>query len=147
MIVLLIIVSSGIILYGYLLMCRLDRFLERGGFMAEPETPAEKEILLYGELETIDEISHMLDNAALTYDYTPEPDIIAGTIYHWIGAFSQDDADNLLICLMAKRKNSAIRTMAQCNNAIYKNIFRQTGITVILENGVSANQILACLRG
>lgn len=147
MIVLLIIASSGILLYGYLLMCRLDCFLEQGGFMAETKIPLEKEILLYGEWETLDKISHTLDGAAVTYDYTTEPDLQDGTAYQWIGAFSRDDADNLLICLMAKRRNGAIRTMAKCNDAIYETVFRQTGITVILKNGISAKQILACLKG
>ncbi len=147
MIVLLVIVLLGIILYGYLLMCRLDRFIEQGGFMAEPDIHTEKEILLYGEKETVDEISHMLDGAAVTYDYTPELDIQNGTSYRWIGAFSEDDEDNLLICLMAKRKNSAVRTMAQCNNVIYETLFKQTGITVILKKDIPVDQILACLRG
>jgi Trk K+ transport system NAD-binding subunit len=70
-----------------------------------------------------------------------------GIAYHWVGAFSKDDAANLLICLSAKRKNSDIRTMAKCNNVIFENIFRHTGITVILQNDMSASRILACLRG
>lgn len=147
MIVLLIIVSAGVILYGYLLMCRLDRALSRNVLMEEPEAAAEKEILLYGEWETVDAIIHILEGAGVTYDYTAEPALQGETAYHWIGAFSEDDADNLLVCLMAKRRNSDIRTMAQCNNIIYETIFRQTGITVILKRGVPAKQILACLRG
>lgn len=115
--------------------------------MAETKTPVEKEILLYGEWETLDKISRALDSAAVTYDYTTEPDIQDGTAYQWIGAFSRDDVDNLLICLMAIRRNGAVRTMAKCNNTIYETVFRQMGITVILKNGISAKQILACLRG
>lgn len=147
MTVLLIIALVGIILYGYLLVGRLDRFIERGGFAKEPEPFGEKEILLYGEQETIDEISHALHDAAVTYDYTTEPEIMDNITYHWIGAFSKDDMDNLLICLSAKRKNADIHTMAKCNNMIYENIFRQIGIGVILQNDVSATRILACLRG
>lgn len=147
MIVLLVIVSIGILLYGYFLMDRLDQFIEQGGFIQDPEVPKEKEILLYGEPETIDEISHALDAAAITHDFTAEPIIKDGMIYHWIGAFSKDDVDNLLICLSAKRKNSGIRTMARCNNTIYENVFKQTDITMIFQNDIPINQILACLRG
>lgn len=147
MIVLLIIVLIGIILYGYFLMGRLDQFIERGGFVKEPEASTEKEILLYGEPETIDRISHALDAAAITYDFTTEPTIKDGTIYHWIGAFSKDDTNNLLICLSAKRKNSGIRIMAKCNNNIYENVFKQTGITMIFQKDIPINRILACLRG
>ena len=49
MIVLVVIVLLGGALYGYLLMCRLDRFIERRGFAKEADDPAEKDILLYGE--------------------------------------------------------------------------------------------------
>ena len=147
MIVLLIIVSAGLILYGYFLMCRLDRFIAQGGFAKEPEASIEKEILLYGEQEILDEISHALDAAAITYDRTAGPEIKDGTAYRWIGAFSGDDEDNLLICLSAKRKNVSIRTMARCNNMIYKNIFRQMKITVILQSEVPVSRILAYLKG
>lgn len=144
---LLIIVSVGIILYGYLLMCRLDCFIERGGFTKESDASKEKEILLYAEKEIIDEIKLVLDNADVTYDCTTEPEIKDSTIYHWIGAISNDDANNLLICLSAKRRNSSVCTIAKCNNIIYESIFRQMGITIILKNSVSANQIRTCLRG
>ena len=68
MIVLLIIGSVGIILYGYLLICRLDRFIERDDSVKELQAPAEKEILLYGEQDTIEEPGHDLDDAATPYD-------------------------------------------------------------------------------
>jgi Trk K+ transport system NAD-binding subunit len=147
MIVLFIIVFIGIVLYGYLLMGRLDKFIEKGGFRKVSEASGEKEILLYGEPETIGSIAHALDAAAITYDFTTEPAIMNGIRYQWLGAFSADDADNLLICLSAKRMNSNIRTIAKCNNVIYENVFRQTGITVILQNDIPIGRILACLKG
>jgi hypothetical protein len=151
MFVLFVIVSVGVILYGYFLMSRLDRFIERGCFGTLPEHPVEpsveKEILLYGDRETIEEIRQALDQASITYDGTTEPEISEGIYYHWIGAFSDDDGNNLLICLLAKRKNGQVRTMAKCNNSIYERIFRQTGITVILQNDVPPSRIIACLKG
>ena len=128
-------------------MDSLDLFIKNGGFIAEPEAIIVKEILLYGEMETLDELSHALDSALVSYDSTTEPEIQDGINYHWIGALSKDDEENLLLCLSAKRKNSNIRTIAKCNNAIYENVFRQTGITVILNRDLSINQILTCLRG
>lgn len=147
MIVLLIIVSVGIILYGYLLMDRLDRFITQGGFVKEPEASIEKEILLYGELDIIDEISLALDVTSITYDRTTEPEIKDGSSYQWIGAFSKNDANNLFICMSAKRKNINIRTMAKCNDMIYKNVFKQMDITVVLPNEVPVRQILAYFKG
>ncbi len=147
MIVLLVIASIGVILYGYFWMSRLDRFFAQGGFTKEPETSMQKDILLYGEQKTVGEISHTLDAAAITYDLTTEPDIKDGVTYRWIGAFFRKRYEYLLICLSAKRKDENTRTMAKCNDMIYENIFRQTGITVILQNDVPADRILAFLKG
>ncbi len=147
MAVLLMVFFAGTILGGYLLMCRLDQFIDRGGFVREPEAATEKEILLYGDRKTITEIGRALDDAAITYDCTTEPAIRGSTTYHWIGACSGDDLDNILICLSAKRKNHQIRTIAKCNDRTYETIFQQTGVAVILPNEVAAYRILACLKG
>ena len=147
MIALLIVTSVGVMLCGYLLMGRVDRFMEQGGFAKEQEPVAGREILLYGEPETIDAISFALEDAAISFDRTRELEIPDGAAYHWVGAFSKDDESNLFICMLVKRKNENVRMMAKCNHVIYENIFRQMGVTVIFQNGVSANRVLACLRG
>ncbi len=147
MVVLLVIVCAGIMLYGAFLMARLDRFLAKGGFSGMPEISMEKDILLYGAQDFVDQICLELDQAAVTYDKTSEPAVQERTLYHWIGAFSDDDADNLLLCLSARRENGQIRTMARCNDMAYESIFKQMGITVILHKEVSAHLVLASLRG
>ncbi len=147
MIALLVIASIGVILYGYMLMSRLDRFMERGGFAGQPKVALEREILLYGEPETTDVIGLALDNAAITYDSASSLEIKDGATYRWVGAFSKDDERNLLICLLAKRKYESIRMMAKCNDMTYDNIFRQAGVTVIFTSDIVPDRILACLRG
>lgn len=148
MIVLLVIFSAGFILYGYLLMGRLDRFIENNGFSKEEKNFTQKEILLCGEEEIIDPLSRALDEAAVTYDRESqsEAEDSGSVFYRWVGAFFADDEKNLLICLMAKRKNSAVCTMAKCNDRLFENIFRQTGVTVILQNEIPVNRVLACLK-
>ncbi len=149
MIALLIIISVGVILYGYMLMGRLDRFMERGGFAGELKSVAvsEREILLYGERKTIEAIASALEKAAITYDHTNELEIKDQVTYDWVGAFSKDDESNLFLCMLAKRKNESIHMMAKCNDMIYESIFRQMGVTVIFQNDISPNRIVACLRG
>ena len=147
MIVLLVIVSIGILLYGYVLMCRLDRFFEGGGFAQAPRAPLHKEILLYGEQPVMDEIRHMLDDQHILYDCTGQPDISQEVVYRWIGAFSKDDADNLLICMMGKRRNSAVRTIAACNDSLYEKVFRQMGISIVVRDGVQASRIIDFIKG
>lgn len=146
MAVLLAIVSVGLLLYGYLLMCRLDRFLARGGIITEPKAAAEKEILLYGSRETLATLRPALEDANITYACASEPGAEDATAYRWIGAFSDDDAENLLFCLSAKKKNNGIRTMAKCNDTTYETVFRRMGVTAILRS-VCADEVLARLRG
>lgn len=146
MIVLVVIVLLGGALYGYLLMCRLDRFIERRGFAKEADDPAEKDILLYGEREMLDEVCRALDVAGIRYDLTSEPEIPDGVAYRWIGALSKDDASNLLVCLAARRKDKGVRTMAKLNDRMYEEIFRRADITIILCGDGAADSIFACLK-
>jgi hypothetical protein len=147
MIALIILVTVGGMLYGYLLVRRLDRFIERGGFAEEPDDPIEKDILFYGEREALDEVCRALDGERVSYDLTAEPEIPYGAAYRWVGALSKDDASNLLVCLAARRKNKDIRTIAKCNDRIYEDVFRRTGVTVVLHGDATAHRILACLKG
>ena len=147
MITLLIVTTIGVILYGYALMSRLDRFMQKGGFARQPKVVIENGILLYGEQETIDAICSALDGAEISYDCTSKLETRDDVTYHWVGAFSTDDENNLLLCLLAKRKNKSIRMMAKCNDMVYKSVFKQTGVAVILENDITPDRILACLRG
>jgi hypothetical protein len=147
MIVLLIVVMAGILLYGYFLMRRLDQFIERGGFAREPDEKAKMDILLYGEPEMLVQVHRALTDAQIRFDVTDEPEVPDGTAYRWIAALSKDDERNLLVCLAARRKNASIRTMAKCNDRVYEEVFRQTGITVVLHEGDAAQRILACLKG
>ncbi|MEA5014694.1 MAG: NAD-binding protein [Candidatus Limiplasma sp.] len=147
MAVLLLMVSIGVVLYGYLLVRRLDRFIQRGGIVQEPAAMVRKEILLYGGKDAVGRIARALDEAAITYDRTAEMDVRNGAAYDWVGAFSESDADNLLFCLLAKRKNERIHTLAECNDRMYENVFKQAGITAILPKNAPVDQILACLKG
>lgn len=146
MIVLVVVVLLGGALYGYLLMCRLDRFIERRGFAKEPDDPVGRDILLYGERESLDAVGCALDEARVRYDLTSEPEIPDGVGYRWICALSKDDASNLLFCLAARRKDKDIRTMAKLNDRIYEEVFRRADITVVLCGDDAADRILACLK-
>lgn len=147
MIVLLIVVMAGILLYGYFLMRRLDQFIEGGGFEREPDEQEKMDVLLFGESEMLAQMHHALMDAQVRFDVTDEPEVPDGAAYRWIAALSKDDESNLLVCLAARRKNAGIRMMAKCNDRVYEEVFRQTGITVVLHEGDAAQRILTCLKG
>mgnify|MGYP000380348961 CR=1 FL=1 len=144
--VLLIIVVIGAILLGYVAVSRLDRFYDRGGFTKEPDAVT-KEIFLYGAQEIVEALSKDLNKAKITNDWATEPEMNAGINYHWIGAFSDNDEDNLLACLSAMRNQSGIHTMAKCNDMTYQNVFKQTKIMIILRGDATAAQIIIYLKG
>ncbi len=104
--VLLIFAFVGAVLLGCVAVSRLDRFFARGGFTKEPDAVVTKEIFLYGAQEVVEALSEDLNRAKITNDWATEPEMNAGVNYHWIGAFSSNDEDNLLACLSAKRNQS-----------------------------------------
>lgn len=145
--VLLIIAVIGAFVYGYFAVSRIDRFFDRGGFTKEPDAVVTKDIFLYGNQKVVEALSEDLNRARITNDWASEPDMNAGVTYQWIGAFSDNDEDNLLACLSAKRNQSGIYTMAKCNDLTYQNVFTQTEISVVLRGDLTAPQIIKYLRG
>lgn len=142
-----IIVLIGTILYGYVLMKKLDGYISQNFIKEEYVTLPQKDILLYGEPETIAAVVGVLEKESVLYDVTAQPEIKENTVYDWIGAFSEDDMNNLLICMGGKRKNPRVYTIAKCNQNIYEVVFKEMDITIIVKQEISAKQILACLRG
>ncbi|MPN58367.1 hypothetical protein SDC9_206071 [bioreactor metagenome] len=49
--------------------------------------------------------------------------------------------------MMGKRRNSAVRTIAACNDTLYEDVFRQMGISVIVSNGIQASRIIDYIKG
>ncbi|MPN63706.1 hypothetical protein SDC9_211471 [bioreactor metagenome] len=146
--VLLIVVVIGAILVGYMAVSRVDRFFDRGGFTKQADTVGiTKEIFLYGDQKVVEALSEDLNRAKITNDWATDPDMRAGVNYHWIGAFSFNDEDNLLACLSAKRNQTDIHTMAKCNDITYQNVFKQTEIMVVLQGDLTASQIIAHMKG
>lgn len=142
----LIIAIIGAIILGYVAVSRVDRFFDRGGFIKEPDALVTKEIFLYGAKEVVEALSEDLNRAKITSDWATEPEMNAGVNYHWIGAFSRNDEDNLLACLSAKRNQSGIHTMAKRNDMTYQNVFKQTEILVVLRGDTTAAQIMMHLK-
>lgn len=143
---LLIFVVIGAFLIGYAAMSRLDRFRNRDRPPGEPDVIPAKGIFLYGCPETVKALSDDLKKAGVTNDWSAEPEMNAGVHYHWIGAFSDSDEDNLLACLWAMRSRPGIHTIAKCNDMTYKNVFKQTKISVILQGSIAAAQLVKHLK-
>jgi len=147
MFALLIAAFAGVIVIGYFLLRRFDRFFDKGGFVPETAEKREckkKDILLFGDDKEIAGLCRALTAAGLSVD-AAELGENQGASYRWAGAFSHDDAENLLFCLSAKRKKLDILTMCKCNEPIYGNLMTNKGIDAVL-GGVDTLTIIKLLK-
>jgi hypothetical protein len=56
MTVLLIITIFGVIIFGYLVMCRLDNFLDSSGILDSPKGRANQGVMVYGASDVAEKI-------------------------------------------------------------------------------------------
>ena len=147
MTIVLIIVTIGIVLYGYLLMHRIDSFFEQ---RANGETPLDfmqKDILLFGNPKDMKTLCKKLDLTDLSFDCVDEPKLCTHTTYRLVGAFSHSDIDNLQLCKSAKRNQKDIHIVAKCNDLIYENIYKHIGVSLVLLKDIEYSQIISCIEG
>lgn len=145
--IVLIIVTIGIVLYGYLLMHRIDRFFDEQPMGEKPLDLSQKDVLLFGNPEDLKTLCQQLGMASLSFDCVDEPKLCAHTIYRFVGAFSCSDIDNLQLCASAKRDQEDIRIVAKCNDLIYENIYKHTGASLVLRKDAECSQIFSFIEG
>lgn len=143
MTVLLIIASIGVILLGYLVMCRLDNFLERGGIPDSPKGRANQGVLVYGAPDVAEKINRSgMKCKNLTTLPFPEDGF-----YSALFALSGDDRGNLAICHAAKRADPGITIIARCSAPELRGVFETMGANRLLATGEPIDALLAELRG
>lgn len=117
---------------GYLLMDRLDAFLASDKIVKAANQDDTESILVYkGDtdismiLETVD-----VNDKSLVFADNYEEYELSGC--KAIVAISDNDADNLMLCVKAKHSRVGITTIARCNNNLNLEIFRDAGVTKIV---------------
>ena len=145
--IVLIIVTIGIVLYGYLLMHRIDRFFDKQPLGETPLDFSQKDVLLFGNPEDLKTLCQQLGMVGLSFDCVDEPKLCAHTVYRFVGAFSRSDIDNLQLCTSAKRDQKGIRILTKCNDPIYENIYKHIGASLVLRKDVECIQIFSFIEG
>lgn len=143
MTVLLIITTLGILSLGYLVMHRLDTFLERGNLLDSPQGRANQGILVYGAPDIAEKLHKIgMKCHIVTTGSFPEEGF-----YSALFALSGDDRKNLAICSAAKRADPGITIIARCNEPELRGVFQATGVQKLLDAGEPIDGLLAELRG
>ena len=147
MTIVLIITTIGILLYGYLLMQRIDSFFEKHSDNQMPVATMNKDVLLYGKPKALNALCGKLGSSDISYDCVEEPALCTHTAYRWVCAFSDSDIDNLQLCKAAKREQKHIHLAAKCNDSIYEDIYKHIGVSLVLHKDIHGDNLLACIEG
>lgn len=143
MVILLFIATLGIMSLGYLIMYRLDNFIETGGISDSPQGRANQGILIYGEPETTAKLQKAgIKCRTLTTLMFPEQDL-----YSALFALSADDSSNLAICHSARCIDPGITIIARCNMPEFQSIYETIGTSKLLNANESLDSLLAELWG
>ncbi|PHV70491.1 hypothetical protein CS063_10405 [Sporanaerobium hydrogeniformans] len=134
-----------IILLGYLIMDKLDRFMMRGGFVEEKISPVQ--ILLFGEGRLVYQIENYLKEKEMTYELITEITAVEKCKNcGYLLALSEDDVENLMICSLAKKRWEFRKSLALCNDSANQSIFRQYGVKVLERQTLSFELQVSILK-
>ena len=143
----LVVAMSGILLYGYYLMRRLDRFIAAGGIPESPAARRQSAVLIFGGPEISGTLAASLEEKGITYEVTDHPDLLEYSAFLAVAAISESDLDNLLLCSEAKRLRPDILSFAICNDMTYKSVFDNAGIGCVFSIGVGNTSLPEALKG
>lgn len=141
--ILLIITTIGLIFLGYLLMCRLDHFLDSGGILDGPVGRANKGVLVYGAQNVAEKLQKSgIECKILTTAIFPEDGF-----YSALFALSGDDSSNLELCHAAKYIDPGITIIVRCNAPNLRDVFEAIGADKLLSANEPIDALLAEMRG
>lgn len=128
--------------FGYLLMGRVDRFLEKTFPDAQMVRPEICAALIFGDLSRQDVLEQLMGKHHIACLKLSEPHVPDHLKLRLVLAVSGNDMDNLLLCNEARHIDPSVVTIAKCNNSIYREIFEQAGISRILTDALFDDAVL-----
>lgn len=137
--VLIVLVFVG---FGYLLMGRIDHFVEMtfpDAPIVRPETCA---ALIFGDLSRQDVLEQLMLQRHISCLKLSEPHVPDHLKLRLVLAVSGNDMDNLLLCNEARHVDPGVVTIAKCSNSIYRDIFERAGISRILTDSLFDDAVL-----
>ncbi|WP_069998987.1 hypothetical protein [Cellulosilyticum sp. I15G10I2] len=125
---------------GYL-MIKLDKFLEKGGFVTEDDKICPFAIVL-GETDLAKQMTELLEKNGISVLVLAEPFLLEKEkSFQYIFALSESDVDNIVLCKAGKKLFNIEKMISLCNDQRNENIFRSEKIRYLLGEHITA-QIL-----
>ncbi|MEA4816432.1 MAG: NAD-binding protein [Lachnospiraceae bacterium] len=140
---LLIVSMLCVAIFGYAIMCRIDRFVDRGGIIDSLQGRVNQGALVYGAPDVADK----LQKFGIKCRALSEPSFPEDGFYSAIFALSANDDKNMVICNAAKRADPGIYIIARCNEPSFYEIFKSVGVKRILSANEPIDSLLAELGG
>lgn len=145
MTVLLILTTLGVVVFGYCIMGRMDKFLRNMDFEDDDREEKNSNVLLFASKPDFSSFETSLTDKKISYISTYEPDIPDNMQIMTVLAVSNNDLDNLSLCCKARHLFPNAFLIAKCNDMLYHGIFKETGIHRIVTHNLTANVIISTL--
>ena len=142
----LIVCTAGVLLFGYYIMVRLDRFMENGGFADSAQSRAKHAVLLYGDPELTGVAAGCLDSRGVTWRAAPSAPLADNASFLAVIALSRRDTENLALCRQAKRLCPDALTFAWCNDADDAFLYADAGVNRAPTGSADASSVRSAVE-
>lgn len=143
MTVFLIIMLLCIFILGYLVMCRLDNFFDKGGIIDSPKRRENQGVMVYGASD----VAQKIRNFGIKCRVLTEPVFPNDGYYSALFALSSDDGNNLLICSATKQEEPGVCVIVRSNSSQSDEVFKTAGVNFILGPGEPIDGLLTEMWG
>lgn len=143
-----VLILGGIffVLIGYYIMNRLDVFLV--GSTNRDHKKTEKKVLIYGNNLISDKITARLTNEAISYEKVQDVAYIKKEAqYYCVVALSEEDLDNLMMCVMSEKVHNKLFSIALCNDYRNKLVFEKYKIKILHPSNQLEEQLIYSIKG
>ncbi len=127
----------------YFLMKRLDRYIDQHRILSElvPNHQPEKPYaLILGENPIADQLKKLLDSKKIDYLQIKDPNNLDKTkSYSHLFAVSNDDLNNMLVCIIINKIMNDCSTIAVCNQLQDQKLYEQNNIPYLLVQEIDAD--------
>ena len=142
---LIVVLIIPIVFVGYL-ASRLDRFLEVKGFAREDDMPIPTAAVL-GDSELSRQVAGDLESRKIKVVTISEPlKIMQKQYINYLFALSDDDADNITLCKIARKVYGTSKIVSLCNDKRNLNMYAAEGIQCISGMETAAQSINCLLQ-
>jgi hypothetical protein len=129
-----------VIYLGYLLS-KLDKFLEKGGFVMEKDETYPIAIVL-GESNLAKQMTELLEKNKISVWPLKEPFLIEQEkSFQYIFALSESDADNIVLCKIGKKLFNVEQIISFCNERRNENMFINEKIRYLAGEDITAQML------